>query len=82
MVYGYYDNNVQFNKNNNKNFENRSNDKFNKNNININNYEKKSVSFADENNKPLETLIKIKSFNKLKQFKTILNKYSKMLNQF
>ena len=59
LVYGYYDN-IQ--SNNNKNFENRFNDKFNKNNININNFGKKSVSFADENNKPLETLIKIKKF--------------------
>ena len=59
LVYGYYDN-IQYN--NNKNFENRFNDKFNKNNININNFGKKSVSFADENNKPLETLIKIKKF--------------------
>ena len=59
FVYGYYDN-IQ--SNNNKNFENRLNDKFNKNNININNFGKKSVSFADENNKPLETLIKIKKF--------------------
>ena len=50
FVYGYYDNNVQFNKN------------FNENSININNFGKKSVSFADENNKPLETLIKIKKF--------------------
>ncbi len=50
FVYGYYDNNVQFNKN------------FNENSININNFGKKSVSFADENNKPLETLIKIKTF--------------------
>ena len=50
FVYGYYDNNVQFNKN------------FNENYININNFGKKSVSFADENNKPLETLIKIKKF--------------------
>ena len=62
LVYGYYDNNVQFNKSNNKDFENRFNNKFNKNNININNFGKKSVSFADENNKPLETLIKIKKF--------------------
>tara|TARA_B100001769_G_C22061733_1_gene571069 strand:+ start:637 stop:855 length:219 start_codon:yes stop_codon:yes gene_type:complete len=54
FVYGYYDNNVQFNKN--------FNNKFNENYININNFGKKSVSFADENNKPLETLIKIKKF--------------------
>ena len=59
LIYGYYDN-IQ--SNNNKNFENRLNDKFNKNNININNFGKKSVSFADENNKPLETLIKFKKF--------------------